>query len=112
MPRPALTLSGSTRGRSGTPWGMISTLARIGGVAVDQDRGRGPGHHDHRCGRIKDTLHDATLPDRWMTQHRMQRRHRRRGERGQEIEDALAVVGSPDAVLVLYGDRANAAVAE
>ena len=33
-------------------------------------------------------------------------------ERGQEVEDALAVVGAPDAVLVLHGDRADAAVAE
>ena len=47
-----------------------------------------------------------------MAQHGVQRHHGRHGERGQEVEDALAVIGTPDAVLVLDGDHPDAAPAQ
>ena len=76
-------------------------LRRVHAVLVRQQGGGGPRHHD-RCGAgAAQVGEDAALARRGAAQDGMEGRDRGDRQRAHEVEDGLAVVGAPDAVLVL-----------
>ena len=87
---------------------MTSTRRRSTPYARrEQVRGR-LRHHDGRLDQLDQLGQDRALRVGRGAQHGVQRRDRGHVERSDEVEDVLAVLAAPDAVLVLDGDDIDA----
>ena len=75
-----------------------------------QEVGRGSGHHDGGLDAVDELAQDRTLAVGRVAKHGVERSHRRTAQCPDEVEDPLAVLATPDPVLMLDRHDVDATV--